>query len=435
MKLFQQMLVAGASVSLLAPIAAQASDVVNLEEINSYTRGISKSSKIDSKTFINEVSEELASLKGRVDGLEVKQNNLEAGSFSDTTTLSGKAVFVVGAIYHPELDSAATDDTSNESIQAQYQYTMDLNTSFTGDDNLYVRLRTGNGHDGKNPFGITTYGTYLVSNSDKYSDTLNVDKIWYTFPVGDNNTVWVGPKIENYYMHASTPSIYKAITKQFVLGGNGAAYGASTKTGAGWAYKADNGFALSSNVVTAGNSTTGVLTEESQTSWANQIGYTTDNYSISLMMNLKYNGWSDSYYSTASGKLRANDANSTNYGLRGWWRPEDSGTATPSISVGYDISTIENDSTLAADQNETDSWFVGLNWSDIFRADDKVGIAFGQPQTREDETVEPFAWEAYYSFKVNDSVTVTPAVFGGSDRKGTANEDMTGAILETTFKF
>ena len=153
------------------------------------------------------------------------------------------------------------------------------------------------------------------------------------------------------------------------------------------------------------------------------------------MMNLKYNGWSDSYYSTASGKLRANDANSTNYGLRGWWRPEDSGTATPSISVGYDISTIENDSTLAADQNETDSWFVGLNWSDIFRADDKVGIAFGQPQTREDETVEPFAWEAYYSFKVNDSVTVTPAVFGGSDRKGTANEDMTGAILETTFKF
>jgi len=435
MKLFQQMLVAGASLSLLAPVAAQASNAVNLEEINSYVSGTSKSSKLDSKTFINEVSEELATLKGRIDGLEVKQNNLEAGSFSDTTALSGKAVFVIGAIDHPEADSAATDDTSNESLQAQYQYTMDLNTSFTGDDNLYVRLRTGNGHDGKNPFGITDYGTYLVSNSDKYSDTLNVDKIWYTFPVGDNNTVWVGPKIENYYMHATTPSIYKAVTKQFVLGGNGAAYGASTKTGAGWAYKADNGFAVSTNVVTAGNSTTGVLTEESDTSWANQIGYTTDNYSISLMMNLKYNGWADSYYSTASGKLRANDANSTNFGLRGWWRPEDSGTATPSISVGYDISTIENDSTLAANQDETDAWFVGLNWSDMFQADDKIGVAFGQPQTREDETVDPFAWEAYYSFKVNDSMTVTPAIFGGSDRKGTANEDMTGAIIETTFKF
>ena len=113
---------------------------------------------------------------------------------------------------------------------------------------------------------------------------------------------------------------------------------------------------------------------------------------------------------------------------------DDSGTATPSISVGYDFSQIDGTG-LAANQDETDAWFVGLNWADIFQADDKIGIAFGQPQTREDETVDPFAWEAYYSFKVNDSVTVTPAIFGGSDRAGTANEDMTGAIIETTFKF
>ena len=26
------------------------------------------------------------------------------------------------------------------------------------------------------------------------------------------------------------------------------------------------------------------------------------------------------------------------YGLRGWWRPEETGTATPSISVGYDTT-------------------------------------------------------------------------------------------------
>ena len=74
-------------------------------------------------------------------------------------------------------------------------------------------------------------------------------KFGIQFPVGENNTVWVGPKIENYYMHGTTPSIYKPVTKQFTLGGNGAAYGASTDTGAGWAYKADNGFAISSNVV------------------------------------------------------------------------------------------------------------------------------------------------------------------------------------------
>ena len=155
------------------------------------------------------------------------------------------------------------------------------------------------------------------------------------------------------------------------------------------------------------------------------------------MVNLKYNGWEDSYFSTSNGHKRINTAgaqkaNSTNYGLRGWWRPVDSSTATPSISLGYDFSSIDD---VAATIDQTDAWFVGLNWVDIFQADDKVGIALGQPQTREDETVEPLSWEAYYEFKVNDSVSVTPAIFGATDRKGTKNEDMTGAVLQTTFKF
>ena len=88
------MLVAGASLSLLAPVAAQASDIVNIEEMNRYSRSTTKrSSRLDSKTFINEVSEDIANLKGRANSLEVKQNEFEAGGFSDTTTLDQKLVF------------------------------------------------------------------------------------------------------------------------------------------------------------------------------------------------------------------------------------------------------------------------------------------------------------------------------------------------------
>ena len=75
MKLFQQMLVAGASLGLIAPIAAQASDVVNIEEMDSYVRSQAKSSRLDSNTFINEVSEDIANLKGRIDGLESQKMN------------------------------------------------------------------------------------------------------------------------------------------------------------------------------------------------------------------------------------------------------------------------------------------------------------------------------------------------------------------------
>ena len=71
---------------------------------------------------------------------------------------------------------------------------------------------------------------------------------------------------------------------------------------------------------------------------------------------------------------------------------------------------------------------------DRFTADDRIGLAFGQPTKHDDETVDPFAYELYYSYKANDSVTITPTVFGGQDRAGTS-EDVFGALLQTTFKF
>ena len=434
------MLVAGAAMSLVAPLAAQASDIINLEDMNSYRRSKKSSPRFDHKSFVNEVNEEFATLKGRLDGLEAQQNNFEAGSFSDTTTMDGKAIFTLGAA---QIDDGAfgaghSSQENEEDLKFVYSYTLNLNSSFTGDDNLYVRIKTGN-HD-NTIFDNKEFGTYLVSAKDN-TDALKVDKIWYQFPVGDNNTFWVGPKIENYYMHGTTPSIYKPVTKQFTLGGNGEAYGASTDTGAGWAYKAENGFALSTNVGTKSTTSTtgvntGLLTDETKTSWATQIGYTKPQYSASAIVNIKSNKWSDTYYHTAAHGGTAKDGaglgNMTSVGLRGWWRPEESGTIVPSISLGYDTTDYEN----ATDATDSSSaYFVGLNWTDMFQADDKIGVAFGQPTKNEDETTDPFAYEVYYSFKPNDSVTVTPAIFGGSDRNGTKNEDVFGYVLETTFKF
>ena len=421
------MLVAGASVSLLAPIAAQASDVINIEEMNSYSRSTKKSSRIDSKTFINEVSEDIANLKGRVDGLEARQNDFEAGGFSDTTTLDGKAIFTIGSVDTEGATNVSSEGYTGE-ILANYTYTMNLNTSFNGDDNLYVRLKTGN-HDGWSDIK-THYNTYLVAGTGK-SDALTVDKIWYSTTVG-KNTFWLGPKIENYYMHGTTPSIYKPVLKAFTLGGNAAAYGASTSPGAGYAYNADNGWAISTNFTTQDGDTTGVLTDQGPTSWATQVGYTQPQYSVSAIVNMKYNDWEDSYFMTTDGKDRSfNDKNSTNVGLRAWWRPESTGSATPSISLGYDTSETD-----ATGNSNTNAYFVGLTWQDIINADDRIGVAFGQPQKHEDDTVDPFLYEVYYDYKVNDSITVTPSFFGGSSKNASGSEvDMNGYVLNTTFKF
>ena len=420
MKLFQQMLVAGASLSLMAPIAAQASNF-NIEGMNSYSRSKSsqKQQKFNSKSFTNE----LATIEENVDSSNVEFNNFEAGTFSDTTTLDVKTVFTLGSL-------ESEDDFYTGDVLFSYTYQMNLNTSFNGDDNLYVRLKTGNHDSWSDTKNI--YNGYLSAGTGK-GDGLEVDKIWYTLPIGANQTIYIGPKIENYYMHATTPSLYKPVLKAFTLGGNASAYGASTSPGVGWAYNADNGFAISSNFTSQDGEITGMLTDESMSSWATQVGYTQPRYSVSAIVNMKSNNWEDEYFQTAAGFARENvgDGSSTNIGLRGWWRPEETGTFTPSISLGYDTSETDADG-----ESATSAYFVGLTWQDIVTPDDRIGLAFGQPQTHEGDEVDPFLYELYYDYKVNDSITVTPAIFGGTANDG-ANEEtqQTGYVINTTFKF
>jgi hypothetical protein len=426
MKLFQQMLVAGASLSLLAPVAAQASDIVNIEEMNSYSRSQTKSSSIDSKTFINDVSEDIANLKGGVDGLEVKQNEFEAGSFSDTTTFDGKAIMWIGAI------DGADEIGGSETTTTGYTYTMNLNTSFTGDDNLYVRLKAGeNGPQWKNK------ATYHIDTKDT-SDALKVDKIWYTFPIGDNITAFVGPRIENYYMYI-TPSIYKpGALKSFKLGGN-SNFGASTDVGFGFKYETDGGFGIATNVVDKDADTATGLFADGTSKWDTQVAYTTDRWHVSATLSDAQNWTSQAYNATTMGKQAAED--STGYALRAYWMPEESGTAIPEITVGYDAKSFEG-VTTAGNTTEASSYMVGLTWKDMIQADDRIGLAFTQPLKATEVKgggatgeVEPFVWEAYYAFKPNDSMEVRPAVFGGTDVLADTDDDIFGAVVTTTFKF
>ena len=60
----------------------------------------------------------------------------------------------------------------------QYTWTGNLNTSFTGDDNLYVRLKTGNATSWTKDKDHNTY----LSSAKGNSDALKVDKILVFIP-------------------------------------------------------------------------------------------------------------------------------------------------------------------------------------------------------------------------------------------------------------
>ena len=88
MKLFKSLLVAPATLGLLAPMSATANEVT----ISDFSP-----------------EEQLAITNSRVDGLEARLNNIEAGSFSETTTASFSVDFAVGAVDGKGVTSTVTD--------------------------------------------------------------------------------------------------------------------------------------------------------------------------------------------------------------------------------------------------------------------------------------------------------------------------------------
>jgi len=143
-------------------------------------------------------------------------------------------------------------------------------------------------------------------------------------------------------------------------------------------------------------------------------------------------------FGSTAGKSRSGSTDGI--GLRAYWKPETTG-AVPSVSVGYDVATVDDDGKTGSTE-ETQSWMVGLSWKDAFVDGNSAGLAFGQRQYAsdivggaDDGSDENFIWEAYYTFKVSDNISVTPAIFGLTDPKNGSSDDVTGAIVNTQFRF
>ena len=117
--------------------------------------------------------------------------------------------------------------------------------------------------------------------------------------------------------------------------------------------------------------------------------------------------------------LKADDT--TYWALNGYWTPEETGTAVPSISVGYEVG----DPSAAVD---TEQWFVGLQWDEA--GPGTLGAAVGTKGAINEGAVDYYQYEAFYSYPVNDGMTITPLIYVS---EGTT--DTTGIMVQTTFSF
>ena len=151
MKLFKSLLVAPATLGLLAPMSATANEVT----ISDFSP-----------------EEQLAITNSRVDGLEARLNNFEAGGFSETTTASFSTDFAIGYLDGKDITSTVTD--GDEDLQAVYSFQIDLNTSFTGEDSLDISIDAGNGPVDANGSSTSPLAEFDLNSG---SDALTVDGV------------------------------------------------------------------------------------------------------------------------------------------------------------------------------------------------------------------------------------------------------------------
>jgi len=451
MKLFQQLLVAPAALGLLAPLAANAaevnidsvvdyaapsaqvatsaqfSDVVpgdwaytalqNLSESygcvdNAYTQNLQNGQSLtryeaaalinacldnglsasagatsDASRLTDEFASEMAILKGRVDGLETRVNEFQAGQFASSTKLSGETVFTLGAVANSP--SGTADNT--EGLAMQYAFKLDMNTSFTGEDNLYVGVQTGNAND----------PLKMDSAVDPSTDNvLDLHALWYTFPVGDF-AITAGPLVEQEDIVSATISTY---SDSFRLAGQ--PYSLANAEGGpavGITYANDSGLNASFAVLTddGADASQGIWTQEGDDVITASIGFDGDGIGGGVILaSADENGGTNGY-------------DAVGYGI--YWTPE----GLPTINLSYDTKNPESG-------NDSDSYMIALDYP---VGDGVLSAAF---QGKDDGTNETINYEVYYDFPIADGLTVKPGVFVEEDA---SDDEFLGVVVETTFKF
>ncbi|MFM9072845.1 MAG: iron uptake porin [Cyanobium sp.] len=460
------------------------------------------------KKLLKEFERELAILHGRVDGLEARLGEEEALQFSTTTRLRGVATFVVGANgfggdAYPDLFDALTllgiggipftasnlqyANTARSLDGATafaYDLSLYLDTSFTGKDLLRARLRTGNFADSpwfgtNNPIGLNAMEVAYeeLCGAADCGDVMSVNRLFYQFPIGKGFTATVGGRVRQDDMLAMWPSAYPAdtILDVFTYAGAPGAYNRSLGAGAGL-WWTSGGFSLSTSYVALNGDqgSPGVATSfgEScdsnsgglggsctQSTFTGQVAYRGETFGLAVAYSYAQGG-AGLYGGNGTPLAVAASSfanNSSSVGISGYWMPF-SGGLLPSISAGWGISgyRLEDGGVLTSwiDGAQSQSWYVGLQWSDLLGKGHAFGMAVGQPTfiSRVDTAIpdDPnlnipndgnYAWEWWVKLQIRDAISVTPAIFYLSAPLGQLQKDEGGslsnfgAVVKTTFRF
>ena len=357
--------------------------------INSCLKGFDQITSLE-RRLIDEFSSEISILASRVDIPDSRFDEFDAGSFSTTTVASFSADFAIGAV-----DGAASQKTSFD-----YGYEVGLTTSFTGEDSLDVTLVASTGQ--LSEFDL----------SQDQGDTLVVDAISYTLPLGDKLTAFISDGVEGSALF-NTACVYEGPSD--TLSSCGAVSSAIDEDAAisgGATYDFGNGLTASIGYEGEGDTASGLATKEGKDSIAGQLAYSTDDYGFSVTFaEIEATTTSDDQFTAFNAFLK----------------PTQDGF--PSVSFGYEWG-YDGDAAYAADASA--SYFLGLQWDEL--GEGTFGLAAGTKEAMAENVDDDLLmYEAWYAYPINDGMSITPLIYTKDNASGT--DDELGVMVKTSFSF
>ena len=382
MKLFQKLLLAPAAIGLFAPMAANASEA-NLMDVSSYSQ---VDVEVTQDTFkpLSTKNPLLAGGEGLGQDLT---NDFDTDTFSSTTSASFTSNMVIGAV----------DGTAEEKVGATYDWSVDLVTSFDGNDSLDVTLEAGEGANTLTEMDLTDT-----------NDPVNVGSIAYTRTVGDYLTFYVSPAGGGAGSSLFTKACsYEGQTNALDDCSN---FLTDMDQGLGTAFSAavdlDNGLGVAFGYEGRDNHL-GLGTEEGLDLYSVNLSYVKDSFGVSYV-----------FSEQETVEVQA---------LNAFFTPDLD--RFPSFSFGLEWAHYPDN---AENADETSHYFFGAQFDNV--GNGTLGAAVGSKLPYFENTDAETMWEAYYAYNYADGITITPVVYV-KENAAVGTDDETGVILKTTFEF
>lgn len=435
------------------------------------TSTITRADLITLQRLQEEFAAELATLRGRVDALEVRTAELQANQFSTTSKLTGEAIIGVTNAFGTD------DDFSDNQTVMQARARLNFNTSFTGKDLLITRLQVGNFQ--RFNFQRADISTGIFERSYASSGTglqtfqfggdtggqFQLDTLAYMFNLSDgvkvalaanggrfdNFTPTLNPFLEDFDGGSGAVSVFGQRNPIYRIGG-----------GAGIGLNFSIGRAKLPLCVGPVNLTAAYLAENSNDP-AESSGLFNGDYAALGQLTItpfKRFSFAATYvhaHHTAGDPIFDNGLDREVVGTPFTSMVTDLGAVTTN-SYGGQISWQLSDSFAingwfaytdaivegSGDEGEMWTYAVTMAFADVFGQGNLLGIVAGVPPYlgsleggKKVPNNTPLHVEAFYKFKVSDNVSITPAVIWLSDPiQGSHDEDdVIIGTIRTTFSF